>query len=204
MYMEPTTWFGAARSRDVVPETNIPEGDSGVDQVARAIDGVLQVTLKRRKAGPMHGTREWHANAEVSRAVTGSGQEPEDLGPLMHVVPIGLSRAPTVALHPLQEWEGYVVEINQSEFTARLLDLTADASFEEEEADIPFAEISDADLDKIRLGSIFRWVIGYERSAVGTKKRVSQIVFRDLPAVTKSDMQAGEAWALKMAMAFRR
>ena len=104
----------------------------------------------------------------------------------------------------LQEWEGYVVEINQSVFTARLLDLTADASFEEEEADIPFAEISDDDLDKIRLGSIFRWVIGYERSAAGTKKRVSRIVFRDLPAVTKSDMQAGETWALKMATAFRR
>ena len=204
MYTELATWFGAVRSRDAVPETNIPEGDSGADRAARAIDGVLQATLNRRKAGPIHGTRGWHANAEVSGVVTDRGQEPEDLGPLMNVVPIGLRRAPTVALHALQEWEGCVVEINQSEFTARLLDLTADASFEEEEADIPFAEISDDDLDKIRLGSIFRWVIGYERSAAGTKKRVSQIVFRDLPAVTKPDMQAGEAWALKMATAFRR
>ena len=100
-------------------------------------------------------------------------------------------------LHPLQEWEGYVVEIRATDFVARLIDLTAGSTREEEEAVIPLAEISDQDSAKMSPGSIFRWVIGYERSPSGTKKRVSQIVFRDLPAITKTDIQDGESWALE-------
>ena len=99
------------------------------------------------------------------------------------------------SLHALQEWEGYVIEIGETEFVARLTDLTANAKVEDEEAVIPLEEISDDDAAKLRLGGIFRWVIGYERSGTGTKKRVSQIVFRDLPVITKSDMREGEAWA---------
>lgn len=98
-------------------------------------------------------------------------------------------------LHALQEWEGYVLDVGATDFTVRLIDLTAGSAYEEEEAAIPLAEISDDDAEKIRAGSIFRWVIGYERSASGTKKRVSQIVFRDLPAITRDDLRAGEAWA---------
>ena len=101
----------------------------------------------------------------------------------------------STTLHPLQEWEGYVIHIGETDFTARLLDLTAGASVEEEEATIPLDEIADDDRKRMRAGSIFRWVIGYERSPAGTKKRVSQIVFRDLPAVTQSDLRAGQAWA---------
>ncbi len=99
------------------------------------------------------------------------------------------------SLHALQEWEGYVTEIGENEFVARLTDLTANARVEGEEAVIPLEEISDDDAAKLRLGGIFRWVIGYERSGTGTKRRVSQIVFRDLPVVTKSDVREGEAWA---------
>ena len=109
---------------------------------------------------------------------------------------------PATRLHALQEWEGHVVEIGDEEFTARLTDVTAEASYEQEEAVIPLAEISDSDAAKMREGSIFRWVIGYERSAAGTKKRVSQIVFRDLPAITEADLRAGEAWARETMRSF--
>ena len=101
----------------------------------------------------------------------------------------------TSTFHALQEWEGYVLEIGAEQFMARLIDLTAGAEHEEEEADIPLDEISDEDSAKMRPGSIFRWVIGYERSVAGTKRRVSQIVFRDLPAITKTDLRDGEKWA---------
>ena len=106
---------------------------------------------------------------------------------------------PQVSFHLLQEWEGYVIEIGEDDFTVRLLDLTAGSSHEEEEAVIPLSEISEDDLNRLRLGSIFRWVIGYERSASGTKRRVSQIVFRDLPVVTKQDIAEGEEWARRVA-----
>ena len=103
--------------------------------------------------------------------------------------------APASTFHAIQEWEGYVVDVGTAEFMARLIDVTADSAFEEEEAVIPLEEISEDDADHLGVGKIFRWVIGYERSAAGTKKRVSQIVFRDLPAVTKTDLQNGREWA---------
>ena len=70
-------------------------------------------------------------------------------------------------LHPLQEWEGYVVEIGEAEFVARLVDLTAGLSHETEEATIPLNELSDPDRAKVEVGGFFRWVIGYEHSPKG-------------------------------------
>jgi len=104
--------------------------------------------------------------------------------------------------HALQEWEGVVLEIGEEKFTARLSDLTAESTSPpagtHEEADIPFSEISDGDIQRMCPGSIFRWVIGYERSASGTKRRVSQIVFRDLPVMTGRDLSLGEEWATQI------
>ena len=104
------------------------------------------------------------------------------------------------SMHPLQEWEGWVVETDEHEFLARLTDLTAspdpsDPDFvQEEDAIIPNSEIADDDLERLRPGNVFRWVIGYERSPSGAKRRVSQIVFRDLPVVTAQDIARGEEW----------
>ena len=106
------------------------------------------------------------------------------------------------SLHPLQEWEGYVVEIDGNEFVAHLIDLTsADAPFEIEEAVIPMEEISKHDKDRMQIGSIFRWVIGYEQSVAGTRGCISQIVFRDLPT-TDADLELGDAWARKIIESF--
>ena len=139
------------------------------------------------------------ANVSLSEPFTGSKEHIS----VRHVdfAPILPQLAPNSSLHALQEWEGYVVEVGESEFVARLVDVTAGASHEGEEATFPRAELSDIDDAKLSDGSIFRWVIGYERSPAGTKKRVSQIVFRDLPAITKSDLRDGEAWARDMAEA---
>lgn len=110
-----------------------------------------------------------------------------------------------MSLHVLQEWEGYVVEMRGDEFVARLVDLTAGSTHEEEEAIIPKAMISGNDLATAVVGSIFRWVIGYERSPGGTKKkRVSRIVFRDLPRMTERDFREGRRWARETMRAFTR
>ena len=109
-----------------------------------------------------------------------------------------------VSMHPLQEWEGFVVEAGDEEFTARLWDLTNGSSssqagqIEEEEAVISLSEISEDDVRQLHPGSIFRWVIGFERTASGTKRRVSQIVFRDVPAMTDQDRSQGAAWATEV------
>ncbi len=107
----------------------------------------------------------------------------------------GLRSEPSNSFHALQEWEGYVLEITGDEFTARLVDLTAGATQEDEEATIPLEEIAENDHKRICPGSIFRWVIGYENLASGNKRRVSQIVFRDLPLMSTWDISEGKEWA---------
>ena len=135
---------------------------------------------------------------------TGYKQNEDNSSQILTFPQLGAWHPPAVTFHALQEWEGYILEIRPEDVVARLIDLTAGASQEEEEAVIPLTEISDDDAVKMREGSIFRWVIGYERSAAGTKKRVSQIVFRDLPAMTKSDLQDGQAWADRISESFDR
>ena len=110
-------------------------------------------------------------------------------------------RVNTSTLHALQEWEGYVEEVGEIDFVARLIDLTDESKYEAE-AVIPLVEISDDDAAKVSAGSIFRWVIGYEHNSAGTKRRVSQIIFRDLPVITGSDLIEGKEWANKVNQLF--
>ncbi|MGD0762656.1 MAG: hypothetical protein ABR929_05595 [Roseiarcus sp.] len=100
-----------------------------------------------------------------------------------------------LSLEPLQEWEGYVTEIGESTFVARLVDLTANEQTEDEVADFLISDLSDDDLSLLKEGAGFRWVIGYQRRRSGQKIRASQIVFRRLPAWTNRDIKAAQARA---------
>ena len=123
---------------------------------------------------------------------------------VVQILPPPVSSVPTASLHPLQEWEGYVTDIDEGEFRARLQDLTAGEVVELEEAAIPLEEIDAEDRLRIGVGSIFRWVIGYERSVGGMRKRVSQIVFLDLPRMTRKDLERGSEWADRMLAKWNR
>ncbi len=126
-----------------------------------------------------------------------------DTAPLASIPPPSPRLLMRPTLHALQEWEGYVVEIEEEEFVARLVELTAGREHETEEAVIPMEEISERDAARSVVGSFFRWVIGYERSADGTRKRVSRLAFRDLPRITKSDLRTGREWAVRMEAALK-
>ncbi len=102
-----------------------------------------------------------------------------------------------------QEWEGYVTDVDDTEFSARLTDLTSGMNCANEEAHIPFDEISEDDVAKMQVGSIFRWTIGYECTA-GSKKWMSQIVFHDLPVFTMNNRRDAEKWANSILRAFER
>jgi hypothetical protein len=108
-----------------------------------------------------------------------------------------------IAVRPtinLQEWEGRVTDISADTFTAALLDITAREKSEAEEADFPLSDISDDDHELLKLGAIFRWVVGYQKVG-NTKERFSRIVFRRLPAWTKLEADAIEAEATRRASA---
>lgn len=102
---------------------------------------------------------------------------------------------PIVVMVPLQEWEGYVAEIGDLDFTVALVDITRGDKHVSETAVIPLKELSQKDAADLSLGQIFRWVIGYEYSMSGEKTTVSHIVFRDLPRLTDEDMEEARKWA---------
>ena len=104
------------------------------------------------------------------------------------------AKAPPTTFRALQEWEGYVVDVDAGKLTARLIDLTAGDSHEREEASIPMAAISEDDVGLAVPGGMFRWLIGYERSSDGSRC-VSRIVFRRLGPLTQADIDSGTAWA---------
>ena len=104
-------------------------------------------------------------------------------------------------MHVLQEWEGYVLNIEGDVFVAQLVDVTAGKAYADEEAIIPLDQVSEHDAANMEIGSIFRWVIGYEGSPRQTRKSMSQIVFLDLGKMTEDDLRAGREWADKIARA---
>ena len=103
----------------------------------------------------------------------------------------------------LQEWEGYVLEVVGEEFVARLVDVTAGSSHEDEEAFIPLAKLSDGDAATLREGGVFRWVIGYECLPSGVRECVSRISFRNRPRMTDRDFQQARKWARETMQAFK-
>ncbi len=98
-----------------------------------------------------------------------------------------------IVFEKLQEWEGYVLEIGSEEFTARLVDLTLGQSTADEEANFLLEDLTDDDVELLAVGSIFRWIIGYQRYSGGPKQRVSQLVFRRIPAWTQRDFDYAES-----------
>ena len=120
--------------------------------------------------------------------------EPSNAG-AFRLLPPRVSTIPSPTLQPTQEWEGQVTAIRDDEFEARLLDLTAGDAVDREVATIPLEEVGAEDRTLMRIGSIFRWVVGYERSVGGTRRGVSQIVFLDPHRLTERDIEKGREWA---------
>jgi hypothetical protein len=177
--------------------------DAAREYLVQNADQAVRLALEQGTGSPTTSVHDQDMEGVTMSAFASREQDGDVLSRIVNLPQPRVRRSPPVTFHALQEWEGYVTEINDTEFTASLTDLTAGATFAGEEADIPLDEISEADATKMQVGSIFRWVIGYERTA-GSKKRVSHIVFRDLPAITRTDLRDGEEWAHKIMAAFEQ
>ena len=187
---------------NAVRERGGESAESAAQTAPRRATGAVPRTL----SGGSHATStSWIHNPDNDRTAVppySNRQRPNDIRVAMLARAVRARRAPTASLVASQEWEGYVVHIGERDFTALLTDLTAGAASGDEEATIPLAEIAEDDAKRMRLGSVFRLVIGHERSPLGTKKRVSQIVFRDLRAVMQADRREGKKWARKVLRSF--
>jgi hypothetical protein len=99
---------------------------------------------------------------------------------------LGESKVPFTLL---QQWEGVVAEPpSGGEFVAILRDLTK-PTMPEERAVFPLDQVSPSDRFLVIPGAVFYWSIGYEDLLTGTRRTVSVIRFRRLPAWSKNDMR---------------
>jgi hypothetical protein len=104
--------------------------------------------------------------------------------PVVHIEPPLPAHRRFVAL---QQWEGTVLDVRGTEFSASLRDLT-NARFPEEQATFHIDEISYDDRDLLVPGAVFYWSIGYETSHTGQVSKASKIFLQRLPRWTRSDI----------------
>lgn len=90
----------------------------------------------------------------------------------------------------LQKYEGTVIEVYNSTFLARLVDLTS--NLEDEEAEFEIEEADPDDHDLIKKGAQFYWNIGYVDRSWGQRMRASLIRFRRLPAWHKNQIETAK------------
>ena len=107
------------------------------------------------------------------------------------------------SFNPLQEWDGYVIEVNENSFRARLTDITNDGAVDEDEVEIPFSELDEDSQSRLAEGRLFRWSIGYQRSRTGQKTRVSRIIVRRLPTWRREDLDVAKSEARKLSRELR-
>lgn len=116
----------------------------------------------------------------------------ERLNAVISELPIESARSPYVEVfQSLQEWEGVVLNISDSTFTARLVDVF-DKDAPDEEADFLRQDLRNDDFKMLEPGAVFRWVVGYVIKKDGTKRRSSDIVFRRLPQWTQRDISEAD------------
>jgi len=91
-----------------------------------------------------------------------------------------------------QKWEGYVLEVRQETFLARLVPLVGEGT--DLEAEIYLEEVDQEDQALVTPGAVFYWSIGYLKKPSGTY-RASLIRFRRLPPLSAKELRAARIQA---------
>lgn len=101
----------------------------------------------------------------------------------------------------LHKWEGRVLQVSADDFTAIVSDKT-NPSNDDEEIVFDIEDVLDEDRELVAPGAVFYWSIGYDDFS-GSRRRVSQIVFRRLPGMSRREIEDAEKKALEFASIFK-
>jgi hypothetical protein len=82
----------------------------------------------------------------------------------------------------VQNWIGYIIEIRDDVFISKLIDATNPTT--NEYAEFDFNEVSQEDIDRIKIGAIFYWSVGFEYK-FGQKSKFITLRFRRSPQFDK-------------------
>jgi hypothetical protein len=95
----------------------------------------------------------------------------------------------------LQKWEGYVLDVTEDSFRARLV--TIEGEGPPQEVEIPLEELVPEDRKLVEPGAVFYWSIGYLDRPSG-RLRTSLIRFRRLPAWSSRELEKARTEAEKL------
>ena len=95
-----------------------------------------------------------------------------------------------------QKWEGYVLEVGQDTFRARLVPIVGEDA--DLEAEIFLTDVEDSDQVLVEPGAVFYWSIGYAIKPSGNRYQASFIRFRRLPPLTKEKLEVARAKAKQL------
>lgn len=99
----------------------------------------------------------------------------------------------------IQKWEGYVLEVFEETFLARLIRLEGEGP--DQEAEIYLEDLDVPDRALVMPGAVFYWSIGYLDKPSG-RIRASILRFRRLPGWTKGEIEAAADAAKKLKALF--
>ena len=104
------------------------------------------------------------------------------------VAPFPKRREPLVASNkvhsfsPISEWEGYVTSISQSSFFVSVVNIKDETGLPDDEAEFQLHDLSGTERESLEVGSVVRWVVGFEKPSNDMRQRVSRVHVRRLPA----------------------
>ncbi len=110
------------------------------------------------------------------------------------VIAVPSLNQPSGRFQKLQQYEGDVLSVGESDFTARLTDLT-DRDRQRLEATFSTEEVSESDKPLLREGAVFYWIIGYKDEPNGQRTTSQLLRFRRLPVWSKRDLERLQARA---------
>lgn len=95
------------------------------------------------------------------------------------------SHSRNIYFQKTQKWVGYILEIADNSFNAKLKDLTNKGT--DEIGEFEFDEVTKEDLPLLSVGAIFYWSIGYSHAASGQVSKVSIIRFQRAYELSEED-----------------
>ena len=103
----------------------------------------------------------------------------------------------------LREWEGYVVEITNDSFIAKLVNVKNKSELAKESGKFKISMLSTDDQNELQLGSRIRWTIDLEISRSGSRQNVSKVELLDTPEITEEVIENAYKKAAEMAKRIR-
>ena len=104
--------------------------------------------------------------------------------------------SPSLSL--ISEWEGYVEKIEGDRFYAKLVNITSNSGFPEQEVWFSIKDLKEPRRHELEEGSIIRLITGVRQTPDGENQEIQEIRIAETPMHTKEEISASIKKAKKL------